>query len=195
MTYLRIHAASIVVGEAALMLCGPNGAGKTTLTLRFIAEGARVLSDDEAWIHPLTTLIHPSERPLVVKQSGLHHFPHYASLATCFEDHGEIVWVIDPRSIRDDLRGVPSPCRAIITLEPGDGPADLRPASQRDTFKKLLQQCMNFPDLGPRAVTLLSRLIQNSVLYELRRGCLEESVELIKEKVLCRISPSTTTIT
>jgi len=193
MAYLKIHAASIVFGEGTLMLCGPNGAGKTTLTLRLVEEGARILSDDETWIHPLTTLVHPAERPVLIKDSGLHHFPGYARLATRFEDKGEIIWIIDPGSIHEDLRAGPSPCRAIISLAPPGDTPDLRPISQHEMFRKLLEQCMNFPELGPPAVRVLSRIIQSSVLYELRQGDLEQSVKWIKERVLCPMTRSITT--
>jgi len=191
--YLKIHAASIVFGDAALMLCGPNGAGKTTLTLRLIEEGARVLSDDESWIDPSSVLLHPAERPLIIKDSGLHYFPGYARIATCLEDQGETIWLLDPGSIRDDLRAGPTVCRSIITLIPGAGQPAVRPVSQYEMFQHLLGQCMNFPELGHAAIPVLSGLIRSSTLYELRRGELEQSVKLIKENVLCLMNRSITT--
>jgi len=191
--YLKIHAAGVVFGDAALMLCGPNGAGKTTLTLRLVQEGARVLSDDETWIDPVSTLLHPAERPLLIKDSGLHYFPAYADLATPVEDQGETSWMLDPGSIRDDARADPAFCRAIINLMPGAGPAELRPISQYEMFRQLLEQCMNFPEIGDAAVPALSRVIRSSVLYELRRGDLEHSTKLIKETLLCPTTRSITT--
>jgi len=46
-TETRIHATCVAIGGAAVLLRGPSGAGKSDLALRLVAEGARLVADDQ----------------------------------------------------------------------------------------------------------------------------------------------------
>jgi RNase adaptor protein for sRNA GlmZ degradation len=47
MPILRLHATCVALGGAAVLLRGPSGAGKSDLALRLIADGARLVADDQ----------------------------------------------------------------------------------------------------------------------------------------------------
>jgi serine kinase of HPr protein (carbohydrate metabolism regulator) len=44
---LLVHGTSVAIDGAGVLLCGESGAGKSDLALRLIAEGARLVADDQ----------------------------------------------------------------------------------------------------------------------------------------------------
>jgi HPr kinase/phosphorylase len=44
---IRLHATSVLLGDAAVLLTGPPGAGKSDLALRLIDRGALLVADDQ----------------------------------------------------------------------------------------------------------------------------------------------------
>lgn len=50
---LTVHATTVAVGQAALLIQGPSGSGKSALALQMMALGARLIADDQTCLTPL----------------------------------------------------------------------------------------------------------------------------------------------
>ncbi len=44
---IRVHGTSVALGGDGILLRGPSGSGKSDLALRLIADGARLVADDQ----------------------------------------------------------------------------------------------------------------------------------------------------
>lgn len=49
---LLVHATTVLIGDAAVLLRGPTGSGKSDLALRLIDDGAILIADDQTRIEP-----------------------------------------------------------------------------------------------------------------------------------------------
>lgn len=48
---MQLHASTVAIGGAGLMILGPSGAGKSTLALQLMAVGAALVADDRTDLH------------------------------------------------------------------------------------------------------------------------------------------------
>lgn len=65
-----LHAGTLTLDGATLLLVGTSGAGKTTLTAALLAVGARYLSDEFAVLDPATRSVAAYAKPLTVKRGA-----------------------------------------------------------------------------------------------------------------------------
>ena len=151
--YLPIHAASVDVGGAGILLGAPGTFGKTTLSGAFHNAGHRLLSDDISACgldgHPT---VYPGPALLRVRRDVFNNVDFSAS-EVAFETEFRVALSIDP-SRRGDAR--PVPLRAIVLLGRSDGELSLTRADPADairdlfnlSFKSILDRGRAFEDVA-----------------------------------------------
>lgn len=73
--FLILHAAALERGGEAICIAGRGMSGKTLLATHLIARGWRILSDEYAFIEPVSGQIVPFPKLLYVRSSSLPHMP------------------------------------------------------------------------------------------------------------------------
>lgn len=73
--FLIIHSAAVERNGEALCIAGRGMAGKTLLAAHFVSRGWRLLSDEYAFVEPLSGHIVPFPKLLYVRSSSLPHAP------------------------------------------------------------------------------------------------------------------------
>jgi GTPase SAR1 family protein len=178
--FYRLHSGGVVRNGAAVLLVGPNGAGKTTLVLRLVEEGFSVLSDDEVWIDPGSRMAHPTERPLLLKESAWDLFPYHRDKFLETGEEGCRSWWLRPEDLEPACKAAPTPIWGMIALTPASGQ---RPAlveiGQTEAINYLLPESMNFPEVRDTALATLVSMVRTARLFRLTKGDLDESAELI----------------
>ncbi len=151
--YLPIHAASVDVEGAGILLGAPGTFGKTTLSGAFHNAGYRLLSDD---ISACAVEGHPTVLPgpalLRLRRDVFNHIDFSAS-EVAFETEFRVALSIDP-SRRGDAQ--PVPLRAIVLLGRSEGEMSLVRAHPADairdlfnlSFKSILDRGRAFEDVA-----------------------------------------------
>ena len=65
---IRVHGTAVALGGDGVLLRGPSGSGKSDLALRLIAEGARLVSDDQTELRRLGDQVRMSAPATIVGQ-------------------------------------------------------------------------------------------------------------------------------
>lgn len=68
---LYLHAATVVIGGRAVLLCGDKGAGKSTLSLTLAGRGHGFLGDEVAVVDPIARTCMPFQRAVSVRPGPL----------------------------------------------------------------------------------------------------------------------------
>jgi hypothetical protein len=137
-SYLPLHAASVDVGGAGLLLGAPGTFGKTTLAGAFHNAGYRLLSDDiSACALPPDPVVFPGPALLRVRRDVFDRVD-FPDTESAFENPFRVGLAID-ESRRGDSR--PVKLRGIVLLRrPGDK-LSLTPAEPVEAIRDLLALC------------------------------------------------------
>lgn len=136
--YLPIHAASVDVDGAGVLLGAPGTFGKTTLSGAFHNAGHRLLSDDiSACGVQGDPTVFPGPALLRVRRDVFDRVDFSAS-DVAFETEFRVALSIDP-SRRGDAR--PVPLRAIVLLRHSEGDMSLVRAGPADSIRDLFNLC------------------------------------------------------
>jgi hypothetical protein len=124
--FLILHAAALERNGEALCIAGRGMSGKTLLATHLVSRGWRVLSDEYAFIEPLSGYVVPFPKLLFVRSSSLPHMPR--SFRKCVEcspwygmGHlsGIIFSGVDPaRSYGEDVWSSGARLKHLLLMEP-----------------------------------------------------------------------------
>ena len=73
--FLIVHAAALERGGESLCIAGKGMSGKTLLASHLVARGWKILSDEYAFVEPLSGHVVPFPKLLFVRSSSLPHMP------------------------------------------------------------------------------------------------------------------------
>jgi hypothetical protein len=136
--YVPIHAASVEVGGAGLLLAAPGTFGKTTLSGAFHEAGHRLLSDDISCCSlGDETAVLPGPALLRVRRDVFDRVP-FRDTQVAFETPGRVTLAIDP-SRRGDAR--PVPLRGVVLLRHSDSEMSFQRAEPSDAIRDLFNLC------------------------------------------------------
>ena len=178
-SFFRLHSGGVVRNGLGVLFVGPSGSGKSTLVLRLLRDGFSLVSDDEVWIDPKSLMVHPSGRPLFLKDSAWDFFPTLRDKFLASR-HESRAWWLDPDDIRANCRAAPSPVWGIIFLEPREtnphssSRPSLQELGQTEALARLLRESMNFPDFRSVGVSLLIEMTKSARLLKLNSGDLDD---------------------
>jgi hypothetical protein len=132
--YVPIHAASVEVNGAGLVLGAPGTFGKTTLAAAFLREGHRLLSDDMACcdLRGAPTIL-PGPALLRLRRDVAQWLAVPAT-RFAYATAPKIALALEPE-VRGD--SAPLPLKAIVLLRKSDHGARLTPAEPADAVRDL----------------------------------------------------------
>ncbi len=165
---LALHASSVDVGGAALLLSGPGKAGKTTLAAAFHAAGHRLLSDDMTGcrLEPDPVAL-PGPALVRLRRDSAERLDT-AGLYTAWERPDRVYAAVDP-----DRRGSgdPLPLARIVLLDPESGPLSVSAVSAPEALRDLWAMSFWLPTDGSRAACFegLAKLLTRVPVVRIRR--------------------------
>ena len=183
--YVQLHAATLEIGGNALILPGNPGCGKSTLTAGLLARGFSYLCDEFALIHRETLDVHPFPRALCMKEAS---FPVIDRLGLPLRRKvpyrkpvkGRVAF-LNPRDIRSDIEGRPSPVRWIVFPQYTAGASPtLEKLTRSEAAFRLARQCFNFPIHQQDALTTLAGVVRQADCYQLVSGDIQSTCDLVE---------------
>lgn len=185
-TLLTIHSAVLERDNRVLILPAPSGSGKSTLCAALLGAGWRLFSDELTLLDPDTGLIHPSPRPVSLKNQSIDIIRRrrpdlpFGPLA-----HNALKGIVS--HVRPPTDSVH---RAAQTALPGwvvfpkftaGAKADLQPLPKGRCFMQLAENSFNHHVLGRKGFTALADLVERSDCHEFRFSDLDEALHVLAQ--------------
>jgi len=182
--FSMFHAAAVCLGGEASIFLGDSGAGKTTMALSLVKEGFKLLCDDLSIVDLDTRFV----LPLNIK-IGIDKGSPFANLFT--REKFDQSWnrstiYADLENIFDrDHWGKPARLKSIFFLEQGNGKShQIEPITQYQGFRRMCP----FYIYGEKDLKMIveqnCKIIKNAMCYVVRRGNIDETVNLVRETLL-----------
>lgn len=180
--HLLIHAAGATEDGWAIALPGEMNAGKTTLVAGLVLDGLQFLTDELVALNLATGLIDPYPRPLNI---GFGSWEVLAPLRPPDRDTAEplpeLVWHVEPQSIRPDAVAQPAPLAWVVAprFEKGS-PTRLEPMSRPEAAVVLHRNCFNHHRFGSDGVRALVTAVSRARCARMVSGDLGEAVRAVR---------------
>jgi hypothetical protein len=147
-----------------------------------------VYSDEILVVDPGQVLLRPYSRCFVVKEPGMHLFPHlqglYRTRSPQKVGRSVMVRYVNPAEIRKDYLAPPAPCRWIVfpRFRPG-APTRLTPVSELEAVGRLLACVFTFFLNRDATLTGVAALARECRAYALEFGDLRSGFDAIEHLV------------
>jgi hypothetical protein len=116
--WVRVHAATVDLDGARVLVVGPSGAGKSTLAARLLLDGAAVQGDESVLVRREGSLAVP--RALHLKPGYERWLPELAAVAADLPMVGEVT-VLDPGRLAQPWRLRDAPVDHVVLLDGAAG--------------------------------------------------------------------------
>lgn len=181
--HLLIHAAGATMSGQAVVLPGQMNAGKTTLVAGLVLDGLQFLTDELVAINLGTRLIDPYPRPLNI---GFGSWEALSSLRPSDRDEQnpfpELMWHVEPTTIRPDVVAQPSPLRWVIAPRFEEGaPTSLEPVSRPEAAVLLYRHAFNQHRWGGDGVKALVAAVSRTRCARIVSGDLAGAVDAVRQ--------------
>lgn len=188
--FLQLHASSMELDGAGIILPGDSGNGKSTLTAGLLTRGWRYLCDEFALVHTDSLMLHPYPRAICIKKSS---FPVIESLGLSF--HGGRHYVkgfkgpvafVNPIDVYPNAIGRVCPIRYVIFPKyvAGATPA-LTPISRGAAAFDLHRVCFNLFGCRALGLDVIASMIRGTTCYRLTSGEINATCDLLEDVVRC----------
>jgi hypothetical protein len=168
-----IHAGSVRLAGAPMLLIGAKSSGKTTLVLELLANGHGVEGDEHAVVREFDLIARP--RTLRVKASSLplvpgladriRHTPSILDWKSC------PIYAVSPAIAGEEWRISPMRPKHIIFLEANHGGHTVaKPITTEVAFCRLLSHCLLPQTARSGAVARLRRVAREAQAWEMSLG-------------------------
>ncbi len=186
--FLQLHASSLELDGAGIILPGDSGSGKSTLTAGLVAGGAKYLCDEFALIDSDTLKLHPYPRAICIKK------PSYAAVESVgftpaanryyFKGSKGHVTFINPTDARPDAIG--GECRVRYVIFPkyvaGAEPT-LIPINRAEAAFALHGVCFNLLTCEVVGLDVLAGLVRGAKCFRLVSGEIHKTCDLVRNLV------------
>ncbi len=178
--YVVVHAGVVSYRGRGILMPAPPDHGKSTLTTALVRAGCAFLSDEAAPIHPLTGIVWPFPRPILLSPSSVAEFPGLAESLSADQGFRNYQFHLTNEDIRSGSTGGSSSVDLIVAprYEPGAATA-LEPLAASECLVMLITQCLNFDRVGASAVPILGSLVERAGCYRLTTGDATAAVDAI----------------
>ena len=168
-----LHAGAVAHQDKALIIAGPSGGGKSTLATTLYRRGWPYLGDDLLPLDGSSGQVLPFPQTPGVRRNGGRILP-----AEKLHELEKIEIELDPARVAQTAM----PVEAILlpAYRPGP-PARLEPVGPAEAVAALLENCVNFSQLGETAVAALCRLADARPAFRLPYGDSEEAADRVVE--------------
>ena len=187
--HMLMHAGSVSIGDAGVLIPGSSRAGKSSLTMSLLLRGGRYFSDEVGVVTTDTSELLPFPKPLSSRVPNM--FPEVTSwFGPSEEEVAEEVdgWTPVWFTHADDIRpgAISDPVRVSHIIFPqrgsGSGPV-LQPISESEAMRQLLRHTVNFEIVGSAAFHALARIVRETRAYRLMRNGIDSTADLVMETI------------
>jgi hypothetical protein len=184
--YLILHAGMMARGDAAVVLPGNPGSGKSTLCAALMLSGYRLLSDELTLITDTGVDLHPSVRPISLKNQSIDVVRALSAGAILTQPARDTAkgTVAHLRPAADAVRDATRCARARLVVFPkfraGVG-TELKEVDKADAFMRLVDAAFNYHLLGEDGFERLRALIDAVDCYAIEYGDMDEALRRIEE--------------
>ncbi|MFQ5463163.1 MAG: hypothetical protein ACE5E5_11130 [Phycisphaerae bacterium] len=183
--FLQLHASSLELGGAGVVLAGESGSGKSTLAAGLLTRGWRYLCDEFALINIDTLNLHPYPRAICLKKPSheaveslgltLHGSKHYHKGSKGY------VGFVNARSLGAEALGRACPVRYVIFPQYRAGARpELVPLSRPEAVFKLHGVCFNLLTCHGVGLNVLVGLVRGARCFRLISGELGATCDLLE---------------
>lgn len=183
--YAIVHAATVEKSGRAVILPGNPGSGKSTLCAAMVCQGWRLLSDEMALISLNDGLLRPFPRPISLKNASIDIIRAYSQSVVMGETvadtaKGTVAHMRAPQSSIDAGR---TPARPHIIAFPAykcGAPAHATPLSKGQALMRLIENCFNYPVLGPKGFTALADTIDRCECLAIEYDSMDQAMAILE---------------
>jgi len=184
--WLPFFAASLRIGDRAVLLAAPGGTGKTTLTLALLDRGARLYSDEFTFVRRADRFVSGCARTLHVREPALAFVRNRKIHDLCAATPSRVaaggwpVWdFIDPAAVYGDaIFAEPAPLGAVVLLERAEAGSQIEPLPGAVAAAELAQH-YDGPTAGFRRTAEIAATLAGVPAYRLRLGDPAEAAGLL----------------
>jgi hypothetical protein len=154
--WARVHAATVDLDGARVLLVGPSGAGKTTLATRLLLDGAEVQGDESVLVRRRESLAVP--RALHLKPGSDRALPELADVLPTLPVVGDVT-VLDPARVGRPVVLRLAPVTHVVLLagqSPTDAPVTCTPIDGGTVLEALVTDAFPLTETKARMVSLLA---------------------------------------
>lgn len=165
--WVRVHAATLDLDGARVLLVGPSGTGKTTLALRLLLDGVAVLGDESVLLRPGASAAVP--RPFHVKAAT---WDVLADLPVAYDElpRAAEVAVLDPARVAPAVVPRVAAVDHVVLLERTGAPAAAQPASSAEVVEALARDAFVVTEPTGRLLATLVAAVGGARRWRLTIG-------------------------
>jgi hypothetical protein len=182
--WARVHAATVDLDGARVLVVGSSGAGKTTLAARLLLDGAEVQGDESVLVRRDASLAVP--RALHLKPGYERWLPEIGPIAAELPVVGEVT-VLDPARLGRPWRLREAPIEHVVLLEGvaggHDGPVTCEPVDGGRVLEALLTDAFPVAETKARMVATLAGAIGRARGHRLTSGPPDAMVDALRTGV------------
>ena len=179
--WARVHAATVDLDRARVLVVGPSGAGKTTLAARLLLDGADVQGDESVLVRRGSSLAVP--RALHLKPGADRWLPELADVAPTLPVVGEVT-VLDPARLDRPIDLRLSPVAHVVLLaDPEPGGITCTPVDGGAVLEALLTDAFPLTETKARMVSVLAGAMVEARGHRLTSGPPDAMVAALRDAI------------
>ncbi len=182
--WARVHAATVDLEGARVLVVGPSGAGKSTLAARLLLGGADVQGDESVLVRRDASLAVP--RAVHLKPGYERWLPELVPLAAELPVVGEVT-VLDPARLGRPWRLREAAVDHVVVLDgaagTGSGPVVCEPVDGGAMLEALLGDAFPLTETKAGMVAILAGAIAGARGHRLTSGAPDAMVEVLRAAV------------
>jgi HprK-related kinase A len=178
--HLLLHAGTLDIDGAGVLLMGEPGAGKSTLTAALALRGARALSDEFGVVRLADYALLPLPKPIALKNQSIDVIRRWSTEAllgpTYHKTHKGNVSHLAVPADSVAARDVPARPRVILFPRWREGASTaIDVVGKAEAFSAIAFNSFNFETLGPDAFDAVRWLVEHCECRRLRYSDLDEA--------------------
>lgn len=181
--WARVHAATVDLDGARVLVVGPSGAGKTTLATKLLVDGAGVQGDESVLVRRGESLAVP--RALHLKPGAERVLPELADVLPTLPVVGDVT-VFDPVRVDRPIELRVAPVANVVLLadpSTADEPVTCTPVDGGVVLEALLTDAFPLTETKAQMVSVLASAIVSARGHRLTTGPPEAMVEALRRAI------------